>query len=102
MIANVNEPLDVVVLKFGSSVLRSIADLDRVVGEIIRHVRDGRRVVAVVSAIGRSTDQLFDEARSVATEPDETATHLPLEARWRSFSNAGRPSLSGTGTARGP
>ena len=79
MIANVNEPLDVVVLKFGSSVLRSIADLDRVVAEIYRHARDGRRVVAVVSAIGRSTDQLLDEARSVAAEPDASA-HAALLA----------------------
>ena len=42
---------NIVVLKFGSSVLRSAADLPAAVDEIYRHVRAGRRVVAVVSVI---------------------------------------------------
>lgn len=54
------EPL--AVLKFGSSVLRHIADLASVAGEIYRQRRNGFRVIAVVSALGRETDRLFEEA----------------------------------------
>ncbi|MEZ5978352.1 MAG: hypothetical protein R3F34_09045 [Planctomycetota bacterium] len=59
--SSTTDPLgrDLVVLKFGSSVLRSHADLPRAVHEIYRHVRRGERVVAVVSAIGDATDRLL-------------------------------------------
>lgn len=55
---------DITVLKFGSSVLRSEADLPAAVHEIYRWVRKGHRVVAVVSAIGRSTDALLARANA--------------------------------------
>ena len=51
-----------VVLKFGSSVLRTSGDLPAVASEIYRHVRDGRKVVAVVSAFAGETDALIAEA----------------------------------------
>lgn len=57
-------PPPVIVLKFGSSVLRSADDLPDVVTEIYRTVREGVRVVAVVSALGDSTDRLFAEAEA--------------------------------------
>ncbi|QDU86352.1 Homoserine dehydrogenase [Planctomycetes bacterium Pla163] len=62
-------PRDLVVLKFGSSVLRSTADLPRAVHEIYRALRDGRRVLAVVSAIGDTTDRLLAEARRLVERP---------------------------------
>lgn len=54
--------MQIIVLKFGSSVLRTPADLPRAVDEIYRYVRDGQRVVAVVSAFAGETDRLFAEA----------------------------------------
>lgn len=57
-----------VVLKFGSSVLRSEADLPAAVHEIYRWYRNGRRVIAVVSAFEGVTDALLARAR--ATDPD--------------------------------
>lgn len=54
----------IAVLKFGSSVLRSEEDLPRVVDEIYRWIRGGHRVIAVVSALGNTTDQLFAKVRS--------------------------------------
>ena len=62
------------VLKFGSSVLRSHDDLPRVVNEIYRHVRAGRRVVAVVSAIGQRTDELM--AASNELDPAADSEHV--------------------------
>jgi homoserine dehydrogenase len=54
------------VVKFGSSVLRSVADLPRVAGEIYRLRRAGLPAVAVVSALAGETDRLFAEAASVS------------------------------------
>ena len=62
----------VVVLKFGSSVLRSESDLPSVVHEIYRWWRDGYQVVAVVSAFGNTTDDLTKRAHDVCGEPDES------------------------------
>ena len=61
------------VLKFGSSVLRSERDLPRVVSEIYRLIRDGERVVAVVSALGRTTEVLLDSARRLNAQPPPEA-----------------------------
>jgi homoserine dehydrogenase len=64
----------ITVLKFGSSVLRTRADLPNAVHEIYRWFRLGHSVVAVVSAIGEGTDALLREARELATEPEPYAT----------------------------
>ena len=63
----------IVVLKFGSSVLRSRADLPGAVHEIYRWYRDGHRVIAVVSAIGDATDLLLAGARDLASDPEPYA-----------------------------
>jgi homoserine dehydrogenase len=60
----------IVVLKFGSSVLRSGSDLATAVTEIYRHVRVGRRVLAVVSAFPGVTDRLVRSAKSCFSDPD--------------------------------
>lgn len=60
-----NQPL--VVLKFGSSVLADSSCLPTVVHEVYRYYRGGYQVLVVVSAIGRHTDLLLDEARHIAT-----------------------------------
>jgi homoserine dehydrogenase len=52
------------VLKFGSSVLLSEADLPAAAHEIYRWVRNGHRVLAVVSAIGRTTEELLVRAHT--------------------------------------
>jgi homoserine dehydrogenase len=61
------------VLKFGSSVLRSEADLPAAVHEIYRWVRNGHRVIAVVSAIGNSTEELLARARAFGQGVSEHA-----------------------------
>jgi len=62
-----------VVLKFGSSVLRSEADLPTAVHEIYRWWRDGAQVVAVVSAFGDTTDKLLRLAERVCDQPTNSA-----------------------------
>lgn len=65
---------NIIVLKFGSSVLRSRAQLPTAVHEIYHWYRAGWRVVAIVSAIGSTTERLLAEARELCAEPEPNAT----------------------------
>ena len=65
---------NVIVLKFGSSVLRSADDLPNVVHEIYRWYRAGHGVIAVVSAIGKTTEALIRESRTLTESPEPYAT----------------------------
>lgn len=62
---------NVVVLKLGGSVLACDSSLPAAVSEVYRHLREGKRVVAVVSAIGEATDELLTRARAVYEHADE-------------------------------
>lgn len=57
------------VLKFGSSVLAGPDDCRTAAQEVYRHVRDGEKVVAVVSALDGETDRLLAEAARVGGDP---------------------------------
>ena len=61
------------VLKFGSSVLRSDSDLPAVVHEIYRWIRGGHRVVAVVSAMNKTTNDLLTRAQRFGAGVDDRA-----------------------------
>ncbi|MEO8360515.1 MAG: homoserine dehydrogenase [Vicinamibacteria bacterium] len=63
-----SQPL--IVLKFGSSVLRTSSDLPQAVHEIFRYVREGFGVVAVVSAFEGVTDRLIAQAKSLGADPE--------------------------------
>ena len=66
------------VLKFGSSVLEREEDYSKVALEVYRHVREGEKVVAVVSALAGKTDGLLDQAKRVGGEaaPDALVARL--------------------------
>jgi homoserine dehydrogenase len=71
--------LPVEVLKFGSSVLASPDDLPLAVDEIYRRLRQGRRVLAVVSAFAGETDRLFASVPRVLgsnAAPEAVAAHV--------------------------
>lgn len=57
------------VLKFGSSVLRVEGDYAAAALEVYRHVRDGEKVVAVVSALAGETDALLSQGARVGGHP---------------------------------
>src|SRR5215510_7839416 len=61
---------EIVVLKFGSSILRSEKDLPRAVHEIYRAWRGGAQVLAVVSAFRNTTDELLRRSKNVSEHPD--------------------------------
>lgn len=63
----------IVVLKFGSSVLRTEAELPRAIDEIYREWRSGRQVIAVVSAFAGVTDRRFAQTRAMTADLHEQA-----------------------------
>jgi len=58
-----------VVQKFGGTSLQDLTCLNRVANHIIRTRNEGYDVIAVVSAMGDTTDTLIELARSVQKEP---------------------------------
>lgn len=60
----------VIVLKFGGSVLTREQDLADATHEIYRWVREGWRVIAVVSALGKTTDRLLAQGHLYGVAPD--------------------------------
>jgi homoserine dehydrogenase len=71
--------LPVEVLKFGSSVLVGPGDLPLAVDEVYRRLRDGYRVLAVVSAFAGETDRLLlraAEALGADAAPEATAAFV--------------------------
>ncbi|HEY4575225.1 MAG TPA: homoserine dehydrogenase [Thermoanaerobaculia bacterium] len=69
----------ITVLKFGSSVLRSESDLPLAVHEIYREWRQGRRVLAVVSAFGCTSDDLLKRAQQLGLPPRREGLAALLE-----------------------
>lgn len=64
-----------VVLKFGSSLLKTDSCPHKAVHEVYRHVRQGRKVLAVVSARQGETDALYAEAGALSD--GQKSRHLP-------------------------
>ena len=58
-----------VVMKFGGSSVADAERLGQVADRVATTAQSGRRVVVVVSAMGKTTDQLLQLARSVTSEP---------------------------------
>lgn len=66
----------IIVLKFGSSVLRSPDDAPNAVHEIYRWVREGWRVIGIVSALDGETDDLWRQAYAWDSLPHSAAAAL--------------------------
>lgn len=62
-----------IVLKFGSSVLGSAEDIPNAVHEIYRWYRRGYRVLAVVSALGDTTNDLLKAGQALDPTPEPYA-----------------------------
>jgi aspartate kinase len=62
--------LGTVVMKFGGSSVADPEKLKNVARRLVAAREAGTRVVAVLSAMGRSTDELLDLARQISSTPD--------------------------------
>ena len=68
----------VVVQKYGGSSVADPVRIKNVARRIARKVRGGFKVVSVVSAMGKTTDQLISLAKSVSENPDERELDMVL------------------------
>jgi aspartate kinase len=61
---------DIVVMKFGGTSVAGTEELKRAAKRIVAAREAGRRVVAVLSARGKTTDRLVEAAREMSPRPD--------------------------------
>src|SRR5262245_65492714 len=61
---------DIVVMKFGGTSVAGTEELRRAAERIVAAREQGQRVVAVLSARGKTTDRLVEAAREMSPRPD--------------------------------
>jgi aspartate kinase len=60
---------DIVVMKFGGTSVAGAEQIKRAAGRIVAAREDGKRVVAVLSARGKTTDELVEAAHEISERP---------------------------------
>ncbi|MFH1737109.1 MAG: aspartate kinase, partial [Actinomycetota bacterium] len=63
--------MGIIVQKFGGSSVANISRLKNVAKRVAQAKKDGHKVVAVVSALGETTDELVKKARAITPSPSE-------------------------------
>ena len=63
--------MDTVILKFGGSSVANDERLNLVAQRIMEFYQENKRIVVVVSAQGRTTDNLIKEAYNLSKNPDK-------------------------------
>ena len=63
--------METIVLKFGGSSLADNIKLNIVANKIIDFYNKGGKIIVVVSAQGKTTDNLIKEAKELSYEPDK-------------------------------
>jgi aspartate kinase len=61
--------MQIVVQKYGGSSVADVPKLEKVAERVVRTAREGNRVCVVVSAMGKTTDQLIALARQITESP---------------------------------
>ncbi len=99
----------IIVQKFGGSSVADVAGIRRVAAHAVATRRSGKRVVVVVSAMGKTTDQLVQLAHEVTPTPDRRELDMLLTAGERismailamAIRDLGEPATSMTGSQCG-
>lgn len=68
----------IIVQKYGGSSVATPEHIARVADQVVHRQRSGCRLVVVVSAMGRATDELLQMARRVSTSPDRRELDMLL------------------------
>jgi aspartate kinase len=97
------------VQKFGGSSLASPEKIKRVAAHVTEEKRSGKDVIVVVSAMGDTTDQLFELARTISPAPPKRELDMLLTAGERismallsmAISELGCEAISFTGSQSG-
>lgn len=70
--------MDIVVEKYGGSSLVTEEQINAIAKHVARSKKEGHQVVVVVSAMGKTTDDLISKAKSVNPNPDQREMSLLL------------------------
>ncbi len=105
----VSEPRDTVVMKFGGTSVAGAEDIRRAARRIVAAREGGRRVVAVLSARGKTTDDLVAMAQEVSERPDPREMDMLLSVGERiscalcamAINDLGHSAISLTGSQAG-
>jgi aspartate kinase len=101
--------MSIVVQKYGGSSVADVAKLRSVASQIAGRRRNGDQLVVVVSAMGKTTDELISLARQVAPEPPRRELDMLVTAGERiamalltmAIEEQGAPAISFTGSQSG-
>lgn len=102
-------PQPIVVQKYGGSSVADVQRIQRVADRVVATRHAGKRVVVVVSAMGKTTDQLVKLAHEVTAQPDRRELDMLLTAGERismallamAIRDRGLPATSLTGSQCG-
>lgn len=71
-------PMKLIVQKYGGTSVGTVERIKAVAARIKRYVENGYAVVVVVSAMGKTTDQLIDLAKQITKNPDKREMDMLL------------------------
>ncbi|MGB4270179.1 MAG: aspartate kinase [Spirochaetota bacterium] len=71
-------PMKLIVQKYGGTSVGTVERIKAVANRIKRYVENGYSVVVVVSAMGKTTDQLIDLAKQINKNPDKREMDMLL------------------------
>ncbi|MGH2984147.1 MAG: aspartate kinase [Solirubrobacterales bacterium] len=100
---------EIVVMKFGGTSVAGTDELKRAARRIIAAREGGQRVVAVLSARGKTTDRLLEAAREISSRPDPREMDMLLSIGERescalcamAINDLGHKAISLTGSQAG-
>lgn len=70
--------MGIIVQKFGGTSVGDIEKIKKVAKKVIKTVQDGNQVVVVVSAMGKSTDELVTLAKAITDKPSKREMDMLL------------------------
>src|SRR5262245_58682479 len=101
--------MSIVVQKYGGSSVADVGKLRRVAERVVSTARAGKRVCVVVSAMGKTTDELLGLARQVSPSPPRRELDMLLSSGERiamallsiAIAELGHEAISFTGSQSG-
>src|SRR5215470_13487828 len=101
--------MEIVVQKYGGSSVADVPKIEQVAERVVRTAREGKRVCVVVSAMGKTTDQLIALARQITESPPRRELDMLLSTGERiamallamAIAKRGHEAISFTGSQSG-
>ena len=72
--------MEIIVRKYGGTSLDSIAKIKKIAETTKKSINEGKKIVLVVSAMGKSTDELLKKAKMLSSHPDTRELDLLMSS----------------------